>query len=120
MPQEMWPVLTSFFYSLSGAFIGAAIVLFLMIIGKVIWKKEAMGGGDLKLLAAIGAFLGWKGVFLSIFFGSILGTIISLALIYSKKKTWDDYVPFGPYLAIGAILAILLKGNYLFSLYFIP
>ncbi|MCM8816408.1 MAG: prepilin peptidase [Candidatus Omnitrophica bacterium] len=120
MPQKAWPVLTSFSYSLSGALIGALIVLLLMIMGKVIWKKEAMGGGDLKLLAAIGAFVGWKGVLVSIFFGSILGTIISLALIYSKKKTWDDYVPFGPYLAIGAILTVLLKGNYLFSLYFIP
>ncbi|MCX7705235.1 MAG: prepilin peptidase [bacterium] len=118
--EHSWPTLTRFLYSLSGALMGAAIVLFLMMIGKIIWKKEAMGGGDLKLLAAIGSFLGWKGVFLSIFFGSILGTIISLVLIYSKKKNWDDYVPFGPYLAIGAILVTLLKGSYLFSLYFIP
>lgn len=121
IPQTgSWHILTRFLYSLSGTFLGSIVVIFLMILGKIIWKKEAMGGGDLKLLAAIGAFLGWKGVFLSIFFGSILGTIISLMLIYTKKKTWDDYVPFGPYLAIGAILTILLKGNYLFSLYFIP
>ncbi len=117
---SMWNIFTRVTYSLTGVIIGALIVAFLMIIGKIVWKKEAMGGGDLKLLAAIGAFLGWKGVFLSIFFGSIMGTIISLLLIYSKRKKWDDYVPFGPYLAIGAIIAILYKGNYFLSLYFIP
>ncbi|MCM8821212.1 MAG: prepilin peptidase [Candidatus Omnitrophica bacterium] len=121
IPQSgSYIALTRFFYSLSGVLTGAFLVLFLMIIGRIVWKKEAMGGGDLKLLAAIGAFLGWKGVFLSIFFGSILGTVISVALIYSKKKKWDDYVPFGPYLAIGAVLAMLYKGNYFLSLYFIP
>ncbi|MCM8788376.1 MAG: A24 family peptidase [Candidatus Omnitrophica bacterium] len=120
LQSGLYPALTRFFYSLSGVLIGAFLVMFLMILGRIVWKKEAMGGGDLKLLAAIGAFLGWKGVFLSIFFGSILGTVISVALIYSKKKKWDDYVPFGPYLAIGAVLAMLYKGNYFLSLYFIP
>jgi len=115
-----WYMAIRALYSVTGIFTGALLVAFLAIIGKIIWKKEAMGGGDLKLLAAIGAFLGWKGVFLSIFFGSILGTIISLMLIYSKKKKWDDYVPFGPYLAIGAIVAMLYKGSYFLSLYFIP
>jgi len=121
LPQNgSWSMVTRASYSLAGILIGGLLVAFLAVIGKIIWKKEAMGGGDLKLLAAIGAFLGWKGVFLSIFFGSILGTVISLALIYSKKKKWDDYVPFGPYLAIGAIIAILYKGNFFLSLYFIP
>ncbi len=113
-------VFNSFFYSLSGVITGIIVVAFLMFLGKIIWKKEAMGGGDLKLLAAIGAFLGWKGVFLSIFFGSIVGTIMSLILIYSKKKSWDDYIPFGPYLALGAILTIFYKGSYFLSLYYIP
>ncbi|MGC8805441.1 MAG: prepilin peptidase [Candidatus Ratteibacteria bacterium] len=115
-----WSMAIRAFYSITGIITGALLVAFLAIIGKIIWKKEAMGGGDLKLLAAIGAFLGWKGVFLSIFFGSILGTVISVALIYSKKKKWDDYVPFGPYLAIGAIIAMVYKGSYFLSLYFIP
>lgn len=114
-----WSAITRLMYSFSGAFTGALVVAILAVIGKIIWKKEAMGGGDLKLLAAIGSFLGWKGVFVSIFFGSITGTLISLALIYTKKKKWDDYVPFGPYLAIGAIITILLKGNYFLSIYFI-
>lgn len=118
--EGSWSVFKNIMYSLSGIFLGAFLVGFLMIIGRIIWKKEAMGGGDLKLLAAIGSFLGWKGVFLSIFFGSIFGTMISLLLIYSKKKKWDDYVPFGPYLALGAIIAMLFKGNYFLSLYFIP
>jgi leader peptidase (prepilin peptidase)/N-methyltransferase len=117
---ETFIAISRLLYSFSGALTGGLIVALLAITGKIIYKKEAMGGGDLKLLAAIGAFLGWRGVFLSIFFGSIIGTIISLALIYSKKKKWDDYVPFGPYLAAGAIIAILYKGSYFLSLYFIP
>ncbi|HOC01926.1 MAG TPA: prepilin peptidase [Candidatus Ratteibacteria bacterium] len=119
-PSGQSSAINRLMYSISGAFTGALIVAALAIIGKIIWKKEAMGGGDLKLLAAIGAFLGWKGVFISIFFGSIIGTIISLLLIYSKKKTWDDYIPFGPYLVIGAIITILMKGSCFLSLYFIP
>ncbi|HPP67291.1 MAG TPA: prepilin peptidase, partial [bacterium] len=90
-PSGQWTAINRFFYSFLGAFCGAFIVAALALIGKIIWKKEAMGGGDLKLLAAIGSFVGWKGVLVSIFFGSIIGTIISLGLIFSKKKRWDDY-----------------------------
>jgi leader peptidase (prepilin peptidase)/N-methyltransferase len=69
-----------------------------------------MGGGDVKLLGMVGAFLGWKSVFLTLFFASLLGTVISLTLIASKKKTIEDYVPFGPYLGIGAIISLFYKG----------
>jgi len=91
----------------------------LAFFGKLVWKKEAMGGGDLKLLAMIGAFLGWKSVFITLFFASLLGTLISVVLILLHKKTMDDYVPFGPYLALGALIALFYKG-YLFLGFFIP
>ena len=71
-----------------------------------------MGGGDIKLLAMIGAFLGWKCVFISIFFASLLGTVISFILIGLKKKKIDDYVPFGPYLGLGAVVSLFYKGMY--------
>lgn len=102
----------SFIYSIVGMLVGGGILVFLAIIGKLLFKKEAMGGGDIKLLAMIGAFLGWKCVFISIFFASLLGTVISFILIGLKKKKIDDYVPFGPYLGLGAVVSLFYKGMY--------
>lgn len=102
----------SFLYSFIGVITGGGILILLGILGKIFFKKEAMGGGDVKLLGMIGGFLGWKCVFLTLFFGSLFGTIMSLILILMKKTKIEDYVPFGPYLAIGAIISIFFKGNY--------
>jgi len=102
----------SFLYSFIGIITGGGILIFLGFIGKLLFKKDAMGGGDVKLLGMIGAFLGWKSVFLTLFFGSLFGTLISLILILLKKKKIEDYVPFGPYLAIGAVISIFLKESY--------
>ncbi|MCM8830529.1 MAG: prepilin peptidase [Candidatus Omnitrophica bacterium] len=100
----------SIWYSFIGILVGSGILIFLAMIGRLLFKKEAMGGGDIKLLSMIGAFSGWKSVFITIFFASLLGTLISLTLIGLKKKKIDDYVPFGPYLGLGAIIAIFYKG----------
>jgi len=100
---------SSILYSLTGIILGGGLLLFLGMTGKLLFRKEAMGGGDVKLLAMIGAFLGWKCVFMTIFFASLLGTIISLTLIALKKKTMEDYVPFGPYLGLGAVISMFYK-----------
>ena len=102
----------SILYSFLGIIFGGGILIFLGFIGKFLFKKEAMGGGDVKLLGMIGSFLGWKSVFLTLFFGSLFGTLISLILILLKRKKLDEYVPFGPYLAIGAIISIFIKKSY--------
>ena len=65
--------------------------------------REAMGRGDLKFLAAIGAFLGWRGVLFSIFAGSVVGSVIGLATLIIGKRVWSAKLPFGPYLAFGAL-----------------
>ncbi|HNS32738.1 MAG TPA: prepilin peptidase [bacterium] len=100
----------SFLYSLWGVILGGGLLILLSFFGKLVFKKEAMGGGDVKLLAMIGAFLGWKSIFLTLFFASLLGTLISLSLIACKKKTIEDYVPFGPYLGLGAFISLFYKG----------
>lgn len=102
--------LESILYSLGGLLLGAGILLFLAVVGKLLFRKEAMGGGDIKLLAMIGAFLGWKSVLITIFFASLLGSLISVTLILIKKKTMEDYVPFGPYLGLGAAISMFYKG----------
>jgi leader peptidase (prepilin peptidase)/N-methyltransferase len=66
--------------------------------------REAMGRGDLKFLAAIGAFLGWRAVLFTIFAGSLLGSIIGLTTLLIGKRVWSAKLPFGPYLAGGALI----------------
>lgn len=66
--------------------------------------REAMGRGDLKFLAAIGAFLGWRAVLFSIFAGSLLGSLVGIATMLIGKRVWSAKLPFGPYLAGGALV----------------
>ncbi len=75
-----------------------------------------MGGGDIKFIAAAGALLGWQKVLLVIFLGATLGSIIGLALMIAKKKDRKSQIPFGPFLAIGILIAIFF-GEELISLY---
>jgi leader peptidase (prepilin peptidase)/N-methyltransferase len=66
--------------------------------------REAMGRGDLKFLAAIGAFLGWRAVLFSVFAGSLLGSLVGLGTLLIGRRVWSAKLPFGPYLALGALL----------------
>jgi len=66
--------------------------------------REAMGRGDLKFLAAIGAFLGWRAVLFSVFAGSLLGSLVGLFTLILGKRVWSAKLPFGPYLAFGAVI----------------
>src|SRR5216110_1603746 len=70
---------------------------------ELVIPREAMGRGDLKFLAAIGAFLGWRAVLFSLFAGSLLGSIIGLITLVVGKRVWSAKLPFGPYLAFGAL-----------------
>ena len=65
--------------------------------------REAMGRGDLKFLACIGAFLGWRAVLFAIFAGSLYGSVIGLITLVLGRRVWSLKLPFGPYLAFGAI-----------------
>lgn len=92
--------------SLIGAFIGFGFYYLVAEIGYRILKKEAMGGGDIKLMTVIGGFLGWKGVILTTFIGSLSGAFIGVLLMLFKGKEWGSKIPFGPYLALGAFITL--------------
>jgi len=98
--------------SFLGVLLGGGSLWIIARLGSLAFKKEAMGGGDVKLLAMIGAFLGYKSVFLTVFFSSLVGAVISLILISLKIKKRTDYIPYGPYLVLGAIISIFWKGYY--------
>ena len=70
---------------------------------ELVIPREAMGRGDLKFLAAIGAFLGWRAVLFSLSAGSLLGSIVGLITLVVGKPVWSAKLPFGPYLAFGAV-----------------
>lgn len=75
-----------------------------------LWEKlrkvEAMGGGDVKLMGMLGSFLGWQGALLTIMLGAMAGTVIGVALILLKKHEAQQHIPFGPFLAVGALVAL--------------
>jgi leader peptidase (prepilin peptidase)/N-methyltransferase len=66
--------------------------------------REAMGRGDLKFLACIGAFLGWRAVLFSVFAGSLVGSVVGLVTLIIGKRVWSAKLPFGPYLALGGLI----------------
>ena len=79
--------------------------------------REAMGLGDANWMACVGAFLGWKAVLFSIFAGSLIGAAISLLAILLGRREWAATIPFGPYLAAGALI-YLFRGPEILEWYF--
>jgi len=71
------------------------------------WEKlrhvEAMGGGDVKLMGMVGSFLGWKGALLTIMLGALAGSVVGVLLIVLKRHAMGKHIPFGPFLAAGAV-----------------
>jgi len=68
--------------------------------------REGMGGGDVKLLAMIGAFLGWRSIPVTLMFASLTGTVIGIALMFFRGGDRRTAIPFGPFLAAGAVVAL--------------
>ena len=121
---ENYPVwLVSLIGAILGGLVGGG---FLWLVGEI-WKRlrgvEAMGLGDVKMMFAVGALLGWRLTLLSIFLGAFSGAIIGMLLFSAKKiKIFKRRFPFGIFLGIGSILALLF-GDQLINWYmssFVP
>jgi leader peptidase (prepilin peptidase)/N-methyltransferase len=93
----------SFLTSVIGAALGFSVLLAVGLLGEWVFKKPAMGGGDIKMMAMVGAFLGPAGAMLTIFIGALAGTLVFAPLSLKTKRE----VPFGVFLGLGAAIAFL-------------
>ncbi len=89
--------------SVMGVLIGGGSIYAMGILGDFLFKKESMGGGDIKLLAMIGAFMGWKMAILTFFIAPFFGAVFG---IIEKFRTKDTAIAYGPFLVLGALICL--------------
>ena len=88
--------------SILGIILGGGILYFIGFIYEAIKKREGMGMGDVKLLAMIGAFIGWKGVIFVAFLSSLFGVLVGIPIIFFKRGDLKYAIPYGPFLSLAA------------------
>ncbi|MBI5854032.1 MAG: prepilin peptidase [Nitrospirae bacterium] len=96
-----------------GVAVGGGLLWLLAWLSPYLFGKEGMGGGDIKLMGMVGAFLGWKPALLTIMLGAIAGSVLGITLIAIKLLRRDQYIPFGPFLALGAVVALFFADDLL-------
>jgi len=101
--QGVGPAMDSLLYSSVGLVVGLGVTQFVRKFAELLFRREAMGFGDVKLMGAIGAFLGWEDVLLTFFVGCVLGAVVGLV---HRMLTRDAYICFGPFLAGGALITL--------------
>ncbi len=105
VPYTPWHI--AFFNSFIGMALGGGAFYLIAVV-----SRGGMGGGDIKLIAMIGAFLGWRAVLLTIFVGSFLGAIVGIWLMVFKGMKRKTPIPFGPFLVAGAMSAIFYGSTF--------
>ena len=99
--------------SILGAIAGGGLIYLTGVLGKLAFKKDSMGGGDVKLMAMLGAFLGWKIAILIFFLAPFFGAPIGIYVKFVKK---EDIIPYGPYISLAGFVA-MIWGNKILSLF---
>ncbi|MBU0710629.1 prepilin peptidase [bacterium] len=110
-----WPL--NFTNSLIAFLVGGGIMIFWAAAGKLLFKKESLGAGDIKLVAMAGIFLGLQNTLLALFLSFLTATIAGISMILLKKARMDSRLPFAPFLASGALIS-LVYGNQICTWYF--
>ena len=99
--------------ALLGLLIGGGVLFVIAFVYELITKREGMGGGDIKLLAMIGGFLGWKSLIFVLLFSSFSGALIGIAAMIIKKQDTKYAIPFGPFLSAAAIAYIFWGAGFM-------
>ena len=73
---------------------------------EIVLPREAMGLGDVKLMAAVGAFLGWQAVIFSLIASSLIGSLVGVGLVAARRRDWSARLPYGPWIALAAVIWI--------------
>ncbi len=92
--------------SLIGFLVGGGTIFAMGMLGEIIFRKEAMGGGDVKLLAMIGAFLGWKNAILTFFISPLFGAVVGILIMLRTK---EKAIAYGPYIVLGALISLFFS-----------
>ena len=108
--------LTTFFEALIGVLVGGGSLLLVGMAYEAIRRQEGIGGGDIKLLAMIGAFTGWKGVLFTVFGASLIASVVGITVMVARRANGQVPIPFGPFLS-GASFIYLLTGDRLLTAY---
>ncbi len=90
--------------SVIGAAVGFSVLFAISVLGRIVYRKDAMGFGDVKLMAFFGALFGWHAIPFTLFIGALTGSIAGLVLILAKRRNSEGIIPFGPFLCFGALL----------------
>lgn len=98
----------SFYDALAGFFLGGGMLYAVAYFGYMIYKREVMGGGDIKLLAWIGSILGLQGVFPTVIIAGLVPGFVGLIIMIIKRKRLTAEIPFGPFLVFGAIASVFI------------
>lgn len=101
-----------------GMLVGGGIFLLITLIGGAIAGKEAMGFGDVKLMGALGLYFGVANIIAISVMSFLLGAIISIILLANKKKKTDEYIPFGPFIVLATLIAVIVPSEMLLFVLF--
>lgn len=104
--------------ALIGLLIGGGVLFAVAFTYELITKREGMGGGDIKLLAMIGGFFGWKSLIFVLLFSSLAGAVVGVTIMILHKKDMKYAVPFGPFLSAAAVAYIFLGESFMNLLLF--
>ena len=107
-----------FMNNMLGMIVGGGIFLIITLIGGLIAGKDAMGFGDVKLMGALGLFFGGMNIIMVAVMAFLLAAVISIIILVSRKKKADEYIPFGPFIVISAIIAIFVPTSLLLTTLF--
>ena len=93
---------------LLGMFVGAGMFLAITLLGALVYGKEAMGLGDVKLMGALGLFFGLQSIIVIALISFLIGAIISIILMITKIKGASEYIPFGPFIVMATFISIFV------------